>query len=441
MPLLRGTGNSMPLTTYCIAIDDPRDPGEVILFCTRTAAAVTVERGVLHDIREHTLPPDEQVLLEKLGLLVESREQERQEMLGYVNRMNADSNSVHLAVVMNLDCNLACPYCFEGNRKGKHYLSHEASAELSAALGTWLRGKQEVQVAFYGGEPLLSAGMIEQICRRMQAWAAADDVRFSFSLVTNGTLLARQTVDRLKPLGLTSVRVTLDGPKEVHDRSRPFKGGVGSFDAVLKNLQSVKDAVTLNVGGNYTRGNYTEFPRLLDTLIESGLGPDRIASILFSPVFNEECRFMPDYHDGCCDMSEPWIAEASLFLRREIVSRGFHTPAVEPAVCMIERRDHLVVNWDSGLYKCTGLIGRTEYQVGTLSTGLICHSVSHNLGNWKNEICLSCCYLPLCFGGCRYFRLLRTGSMQGVECKKEFFDQALPELVLQDMARVAAEAR
>ncbi len=427
----------MPLSDYCITIDHPESRDQVILFSTRTAACVVVRRGVLHDIECGVLPKEERDLLFDLGLFVPNRVEEHQEMLDYVDQMNADESKLHLTVVMNLDCNLACAYCFEGTRKGRHFLSQETADDLLRALDAIIGRKKELRISFYGGEPLLSFKMIEQISRRIRVWADSKNISFSFSLVTNSTLLTREVVDRLTPHGLRSVSPTLDGPRKIHDRSRPFKNGSGSFDIIIRNLQSVCEAVDVNLGGNYTRENFRQFPEMLDALIECGLGPEHIASMSFSPVFNEESRFVLDFHEGCCNMNESWIAEAGLFLRQEILSRGFHTAQLEPTVCMIERQDHLIVNWDGGLYKCTGLIDRPEYQVGTLRTGFVDYSHSHDLGNWKNETCLSCSYLPLCFGGCRYFKLLRQGTVQGIECKKPFFDRALPDLVLQDMARAA----
>ncbi len=430
----------MHLSAYCIPLDDPGTAGRVILFSTRTAACISLERSVLLDIEQNALPAAERDLLMELGFLVSSKESEQQEMLAYVDRMNSDITDLHLTVVMNLDCNLACPYCFEGNRKGKHFLSQQTADDLLHALETWLAERKNITVTFYGGEPLLSLPMIEQICRNVRTRAGANNGGFSVSLITNGTLLTGAVVDRLEPLGLISAYITLDGPRHLHDKSRPFRNGAGSFDTIIRNAGSVCDRIAVEIGGNYTREHFREFPSLLDALIDSGLGPERVASVVFNPVFNEEPRFAPDFHEGCRNMNEPWIAEAALFLRSETLSRGFRVPAVEPAVCMIERFDKLVVNWDGGLYKCTGLIGRPEYQVGTLRTGLADYRHSHDLGNWKNATCLSCSYLPLCFGGCRYFKLLRKGSFSGIECKRDFFDRALPGLVLQDMIRQGAAA-
>jgi uncharacterized protein len=58
---------------------------------------------------------------------------------------------------------------------------------------------------------------------------------------------------------------------------------------------------------------------------------------------------------------------------------------------------------------------------------------SHGLDDWKIDDCLACAYLPLCFGGCKYLKLVREGSMRGVNCQKKYFDRVLAELVAQDI--------
>jgi len=424
---------SMPLSLYCIQFDHPESSDQVILFSTRTAATVALTRDALKDLERNALPVEEKENLAALGLIVRSTDEEKREMLAYVDEMNKLNASIRPVVVMNLDCNLACAYCFEGTRKGKYYLSEETSEDLVTFIDKQLPGKNEICPTFYGGEPLLNAEMIASISERLRSLADRRGAAYAFTMITNGTLLTRHTAERLKCLGLRNVTVTLDGPPEVHDSSRPFKSGSGSFDTIVRNLRDVCDLIEVNIGGNYTRENYRVFPRLFDALLNEGLGPRCVSSVEFSPVFNETTEFVPHFRGGCASTNEAWIAEAGVFLRQEILSRGYRTPAMQPAVCMIEWRDRFVVNWDGGLYKCPNLIGRKNYCMGSVKSGILDYNVIHNLGNWKNESCLSCCYLPLCFGGCRFMNLTNRGAAEGVDCKKDFFDRCLEALVLQEM--------
>lgn len=425
----------MNLSRYCKIYHHPDDKGLRTLFSTATMAVADVEPEVVQDIAKGSLSEEERKTLDDLGFLAESPETDKQEMLGYFDDLNARNSAFDALVVLNLNCNLACRYCFEGTRKGKYYMSAEtADRFVDFVKSRDLEGKDEINLLFYGGEPLLGTDLILRISEKLRADAESKGMKYSCSIITNGTLLTRRNVEKLLPLGLEFASVTLDGPREVHDVFRPFKTGKGSFDTIVGNIRDVCRLIDIQIGGNYTRGNYQEFPRLLDFLLDTGLTPDKICQIRFDPVVNESSEFAPtDFHDGCMSANEPWIFDASAYLREEILKRGFKTQELRPAVCMMEIKDSLIVNYDGTLCKCPGLIGRKDFCVGDIKNGLIDYRDSHYLGNWKNEECLACEYLPLCFGGCRYMKLLQDGKMNGVLCRKEYFERTLEAFVGQDV--------
>ncbi len=425
----------MPLSRYCKIYRLPDDPKKVTLFSTVTMAAVEVTPAVLQDIEKGRLPKNEKKTLTELGFLVKSREAESRELLGYVDELNAENETFTAIIILNLDCNLGCTYCYEGKRKGKHYLSEETAGDFVDFIKSGIiKNQQEINLVFYGGEPLLSMDTIVRISKDIRALAQKQGIAFSFTLTTNGTLLTPQIVKKLKPFGLRSASTTLDGSKELHDLFRPFRAGTGSFDTIVRNIKNVCSLIDVHIGGNYTRERYREFPGLLDYLLRNGLGPDKIASVEFAPVFQESKKFaMPDFHDGCSSVTEPWLRAASLYLREEILKRGFSTQKLVPSVCAVEQRDNLVVNYDGTLYKCPGLVGRKRYCAGSLKTGIHDYQKTHQVGKWKNKKCLACAYLPLCFGGCGYMKLLHDDTMRGINCRKEYFDKTLAQFVAQDI--------
>ena len=93
----------------------------------------------------------------------------------------------------------------------------------------------------------------------------------------------------------------------------------------------------------------------------------------------------------------------------------------------------VVLNLDCNLYKCPAFLGWPELSAGSLTDGIGDYSVSHNLDFWKTDECLECAYLPLCFGGCWLLPLLEHGSINRVDCRKEFYDSVLESFILQDL--------
>ena len=124
-------------------------------------------------------------------------------------------------------CNLGCPYCFVD--KTAEEMTPEALRTVARKLLHTVR-KHEIPrltVKLTGGEPTL---VLERI-----AWfldllddGAADEVKLRFVVLTNGTRFSRGLVDFLAARDI-GVGISLGGTGEVHDRTRPYRRGGGSF--------------------------------------------------------------------------------------------------------------------------------------------------------------------------------------------------------------------
>jgi uncharacterized protein len=426
----------MRLSQYIKIFTPLNNPGHLILYSTRRASILCAPEKTLQQIEEGTLTEADRETLARCGILVPDPEREREEMLNHFDEANRKGKRFSAIVVLNLDCNLACGYCFEEGVRGKR----EMSGETADLLVEWIDREQiargrRASIDFYGGEPLLSVDLIRSISARLKESSETNGLPFEFSMVTNGTLLTRPIAQELKGLGLKSVKVTLDGPREVHDLSRPFASGKGSsFDIIIRNILEIADLIELQIGGNFTRSNYREFPRLLDHLLSVGITPEKVQTVVFSQVTGKVGDgAIPDYASACNCTDEEWLWEATLYLREEILRRGFNTPRPGPAGCMVEFANDIVVGVDGAVYKCPVFVGREGFSVGNLKSGMVDDGSVYNPGAWKREECLECAYLPQCFGGCRYMKFLRDGDMGGVECWKGMLDAILERCILQDL--------
>ncbi|HEY5999492.1 MAG TPA: geopeptide radical SAM maturase [bacterium] len=424
------------------ALTFPSDTeGKVILFSTKTAAAVLVPARLVEDIERGALEPDEERQLADLGLLVPDRETEHREMLAFVSELEAAADTLHLIVIAAHSCNLGCTYCYQGSAKGTGVISPAVSAQVIdfATAAAFDRGLN-LKVTFYGGEPLLALEPIVSLAGALREAAAAHGCDFTFSLITNGTLLTRKTAARLRPLGLLAAQVTLDGPAHIHDAQRPLRAGGGSFRRILGNLQEAWDLLTVRINANYGRDGYEACPGLLDDLLAVGLGPERIGSVSFSPISRE--RRAPGFEGGCRSANEPWVIAAAAFLRGEALRRGYRVDAVRPGVCMVDLAHELVVDCDGSLYKCPCFAGDRRFCVGDVAAGVRdAPGAAYGRDRWRNETCLACPYLPLCFGGCRWESCQADDDAAALACRRPFFDAALGALVRQDLAHPLAARR
>jgi uncharacterized protein len=423
----------MPLSRYLKIYPCPDQPGCHLLYSTKKGSLLRVSADLLAAIVDDDLTGSERATLTRLELICVEPAVERREMNDLVRRSNARNSVFRGTVVLNLRCNLACTYCYEEGFRG----DLEMTEKTADRLIEWVTAEhldygRDVEIQFYGGEPLLSLPLIHRIAPALQQRAVASGRKFSINMTTNGTLLTRKIVEQLLPYNFTKAIVTLDGPRTVHDQQRPFVSGEGSFDTIVANLKEVCDRIRIDLNGNYTMDNYREFPQLLDYLLGEGVMPERLGSVEFSTVTPKSGKGV-DISAGCSSSTEKWLQEAGPYLRQEILRRGFQTSKPTMSACMVEFDHDLVINYDGTLYKCPAFMGWPELSVGTLESGIKDYSVSHNLAVWHNDECLDCAYLPLCFGGCRLNPLLRNGSINEVDCRREFYDAALEQFILQDL--------
>ena len=154
-------------------------------------------------------------------------------------------------------CNLDCSYCFY-LEKQVLYGSGEACRMPDEVLSTFIRRYVEaqptpvVEFVWQGGEPtLLGIDFFKRVIELQRPFAGRKTI--TNSLQTNGTLLDDQWCRFLKQYNFM-VGISLDGPREVHDRYRRDRCGKGSFDAVMRGRRLLqKHGVEYNIMASVAR--------------------------------------------------------------------------------------------------------------------------------------------------------------------------------------------
>ena len=71
---------------------------------------------------------------------------------------------------------------------------------------------------------------------------------------------------------------------------------------------------------------------------------------------------------------------------------------------------------------------------GDVRNGIDDYTRSYKLDLWKNhEECAECVYLPLCFGGCRYMTFIQKGTIDALDCRKDYLDATLETFIKQEV--------
>ncbi len=426
----------MKLSHYTHIFSWPDDGESSLLYSTRASSQALVPNEIITDIAKECLNAESASALTDLQLLVEDRQQEKNDTLNMVRQLNDLRRVMNVSVIVNLHCNFRCRYCYEGDQKDTSIMSEETADQLISYIKQQFKPDMtRLTLDFYGGEPLLSTRLIRHIAGSLKPFIEDQRAVFEITLVTNGSLLTPKTVNKLLPFGLKRAKITIDGPPDNHNYFRPYRSGRASFDTIMTNVKQCADLLKIGLSGNFTKENYKQFPAFFDHLTEYDITPEKIHSLSFSPVMQVSDEFSPGFCGGCASCNEPWLAEAAPFLRQEIIDRGFQIDTIAPSLCMVDVDNSFVAHYDGSLYQCVAMIGHKEYACGDIWSGMTDYQQQYHVNHWqKEEKCRNCTYLPLCFGGCRYMAYQRNGTMSKVDCQKDFFDATLEAFIKQDVA-------
>lgn len=172
-------------------------------------------------------------------------------------------------------CNLSCEYCFQRNDVKSDCKPVDIN-KYEMALHKCFQNKN-MDFYLFGGEPFLEN-------QYNNVFFLFSNSNASFFAFTNGCYsaryreLIRQFRDRL------TIIVTLDGPKEVHNKRRR-KGEAGSFDIIVSNMDYLESIhanwiCQINIDDN----NYSEIDELF-SFLDSRYSINNINTIL-NPVLH-----------------------------------------------------------------------------------------------------------------------------------------------------------
>ena len=147
-----------------------------------------------------------------------------------------ESTSLHIFVVTTA-CNLGCVYCQANNgREQPHAFMTKEIAEKSVDIALQSPSKH-LSFEFQGGEPLLNFDIIKHIYEYSQSKNVNHQI--DYNIVSNLTLLTEDIAQYVAEHHI-NISTSVDGDECVHNGNRPFKNGIGSFEAVVENIRCLQ---------------------------------------------------------------------------------------------------------------------------------------------------------------------------------------------------------
>lgn len=164
-------------------------------------------------------------------------------------------------------CNLNCKHCYRNEKMLKQELNLQEQKEILdkfiGQLEKWNLPKEKVRLHFSGGEPLFS----EKLLPLLEKCVKNHD-KFSYGILTNGTLINEQKIKKLKDLEIDYAQVSLEGLEKKNDQIR----GKGVFKKAVRSVKLLKQAgITTNLSFTVSKMNLDEVPKMVKLAKEIGV--------------------------------------------------------------------------------------------------------------------------------------------------------------------------
>jgi len=346
-------------------------------------------------------------LLDRGFIVKEGTDEYRRIQLGF-GQQHYRTDILQLILMASEDCNFRCDYCYEDFARGT--MQPRVRAGIKNLVEKRLPQLRNLSASWFGGEPLYGFAAIEDLAPFFQEVARAQSIHYSSHMTTNGYLLTSDVAEKLLSWGVSSFQITLDGPAQSHDRSRPTRDGQGTFQTIIDNLCALSrlpNPFLVDIRVNFDRRNSPMLGDLLNTVEEHFKGDPRF-KLRFRAVGqwggpNDEML------DVCGDNEADMV---QLRMKEEARRRGLNLSddirsikGLGDQVCYAARPYNFIIGASGKVMKCTIDLDKQDRNV-------VGHLTEHGdlildhdkLALWtepafeRDGKCQKCVVLPACQG-------------------------------------------
>lgn len=314
-------------------------------------------------------------------------------------------------------CNMTCKYCyFNGTADKKPEEIRIPNSILEKFIKEYMQAINGVAAMMWqGGEPMLAGLDFFQKVVSLQGTYAKPNTTISNSIQTNGTLITDQWAEFFKQYDFL-VGVSIDGPREIHDKNRIMgKGGKGTFDVIMKGVDILrKHNVDFNILTVLSEDNVEKAEELMSFYHTEGF--DFVQFIPCMDFKAQEAEKRPvykitaqQYGQFLCEAFDVWYNEA----KPKISVRFFDNLLLaylgrEQEMCTHRTTcpKTIILEQNGDAFPCDFYMSK-EWKIGNIKENTLAEILNHE--NYKRfmalkpnlpEQCKNCEYLHLCYGGC-----------------------------------------
>lgn len=283
-------------------------------------------------------------------------------------------------------CNFRCTYCYEDFSVGR--MNKEIILGIKELIKRRCNNLDYLHISWFGGEPLTAKDIVLEISDYTMALVGDyPKLRYKGDMTTNGYFLDYNTIAGLVDVGVRDYQISLDGPCDVHNKSRIRADGGGTYDKIWSNLLAIRNSslpvsVTLRI--HFTADTL----KLLDPFIED-IRKEFIYDSRFSVFFKGIERLGGTNDDKIKILSEAEKHEAIKLLKTKLFGESVTaSPSIFQTddVCYASRPNSLIIRSNGDVGKCTVALNDERNKIATLQSDGTLKLIPGRLAPWLRGI-------------------------------------------------------
>lgn len=272
---------------------------------------------------------------------------------------------LELILLPTEQCNFRCTYCYEDFSIGK--MKRDIIDGVKNLISKRAHDLDILKLSWFGGEPLSAREIVYEISEHAGNVAYQHGIKYLGTMTTNGFLLNEIVATKLYMLGIRDFQISLDGPRDVHNKTRLRIDKSGSFDQIWANLLDLRNSqllFTITLRIHVTPENYESLFILIDELKTYFAGDARFR-IFFKAIadlggpnskqFGTLSRqSLPQLMQNLIDAVDNKLTIAKL------------KNTAAPYVCYAAQANSFLVRADGTLGKCTVAMNDSRNSIGNI---------------------------------------------------------------------------
>jgi uncharacterized protein len=346
-------------------------------------------------------------------------------------RFSASADILNIIFIPSYNCNLRCPYCYEGENKTSGKIKLNQIDLILSFIQKQIDKSQNstpikmLTTLLYGGEPMMNKVALKKYCAGIIDIVKKNNLKYHFDMASNLTLLDDEIINLIKDYNIL-VQVSIDGIKEQHDTRRVTATGKGTFDTIVVNLEKLINAglkKNIMIRANIDSDNLEQAEALFNQM-------KKYSDDIYFGLLTKYNGFNDGYEKQCINTD----CSKALLLDTHKIYKKFNLPIPQKfgkkGPCAINCENKFIVDYALNVYKCDLLVNNPKCRIGVINeNGDIEYNSNFykqmNFSPFNYDKCRNCKFLPICGGGCPAKDFFKTGEISDLKSSCEYNEEKL----------------